>query len=80
MFDTFCTVSPTCRSNGFTTMLAPLRDHLRPKDPASTLLFGTSKEHYFSRPSVRIYPGNPGFGESQWIMSEDASVERLLIS
>jgi len=78
MFDPFCILSLTYQSNGFTTMLALLRDYLHPKDPAPSLLLGTSKGRYFSRLSVEIYPGDPGFEESRWIMSEDVNVEHLL--
>ena len=78
MLDKFCSLSLTYRTNGFTTMLAPLRDHLRPKDPMSSSLLSTAKEHYFTRLSAKVTPGKPGFEESRWITSEDVNVEHLL--
>ena len=59
-------------------MLAPLRDHLRPKDPTLSPLLNTAKECYFSWMSTYIRPGEPGFEESRWIRSEDVNVEHLL--
>jgi len=59
-------------------MLAPLRDYFRPKYLASSALLGATKEQYFSQLSARVYPGEPGFEESQWITSEDVNVEHLL--
>ena len=77
-FDTFCILSLTHRSNGFITMLAPLRDYLRPKNPTSSLLLGATKERHFSRMSATIHPDRPGFEEARWITSEDTNIEHLL--
>ena len=76
--DTFCALSLTYRNNGFVTMLAPLRDHLRLKDPASSRLLRTTMECYFARLTDDILPGKPGFEEARWILTEDINVEHLL--
>jgi tetratricopeptide (TPR) repeat protein len=78
IFDKFCVLSLTYRRDGFTTMLAPLRDYLCPKDPTSSPLLCATKEFYLKRLSVRLNPGWPGYEEAQWIASEDVNVEHLL--
>jgi hypothetical protein len=78
IIDKFCALSLTHQSHGFITMLAPLRDYLCPKDPTSSPLLSTTKRCYFSRLSVDINPGRPGFEEAKWIVSEDVNVEHLL--
>ena len=78
IFDEFQSLSLTYRSNGFITMLVPLRDYLCPEDPLSSPLFCATKEHYFTRLSAEIDPDGPGFGETRWITLEDANVEHLL--
>ena len=78
IFDKFCMLSLTYRSNGFTTMLAPLRDYLSPEDPMSSPLLCATKERYFIRMSVLINPDQPDFEETRWITLEDINVEHLL--
>ena len=78
IFDGFCVLSLTYRSNNFVTMLAPIRDYLRPQDPQSSPLLCATRDHYFSRLSVTVNPNWPGFQEARWITSEDVNVEHLL--
>ena len=79
VFDNFYTLSLVYRCNGFITMLAPLRDYLCLKKPASSLLFRATKDHYFRRLSVDVDPVNPaGFEDARWITLEDVNVEHLL--
>jgi tetratricopeptide (TPR) repeat protein len=78
ILDGFCVLSLTHRSNGFITMLAPLRDYLSPRDPKSSGLLCAVKERYFIRMSVDLNPNQPEFGEARWIRSEDVNAEHLL--
>jgi len=78
VFDKFCVLSLTYRSDGFVTMLVPLRDYLSPKDPRTSPLLCMTREYYFDRMSVAIGPNMPNFGETRWIVSEDVNVEHLL--
>ena len=78
LFDAFCLLSLTHRSNGFVTMLAPIRDYLGPQDPRLSPLLCTTRDHYFTRLSVDADPDSPGSGEGRWIVSEDVNIEHLL--
>ena len=78
LFDTFCLLSLTYRSNGFVTMLAPIRDYLVPQDPRSSPLLCATRDRYFSRLSVGADPENPGRGETRWVGLEDVNIEHLL--
>ena len=78
IFEKFCVLSLTYRSNGFVTMLAPIRDYLGPRDPPSSPLLCATRDRYLSRLSVYVNPETLGFGETRWIVSEDANVEHLL--
>jgi tetratricopeptide (TPR) repeat protein len=78
IFDKFCILSLAYRSNNFVTMLAPIQDYLSPRDPRSSPLLCAARDNYFSRLSVHILPGTPGFEGTRWIMLEDINVEHLL--
>ena len=78
MVDKFCLLSLTHRSNGFITMLAPIREYLRPRDPKSSPLLCATKDRYFNRLFIDFRPDKPGFAEARWIRSEDVNVEHLL--
>jgi tetratricopeptide (TPR) repeat protein len=78
LFDIFCVLSLTYRSNGFVTMLPPIRDYLSPQDPRQSSLLCTTRDRYFSRLSVGADPDSPGSGEGRWVVSEDLNVEHLL--
>jgi tetratricopeptide (TPR) repeat protein len=78
IIDKFCLLSLTYRSNGFVTTLAPIRDYLTPQDPRSSPLLCATRDHYLGRLSVDVSPGEPGFEEARWIVSEDVNVEYLL--
>ena len=78
IFDKFCVLSLTYRSNGFVTTLAPIRDYLCPRYPKSSSLLLATRDRYFTRLSVDINHGKPGYEEARWIISEDVNVEHLL--
>jgi tetratricopeptide (TPR) repeat protein len=78
VFDKFRVLSLTYRSNGFVTMLAPIRDYLSPQDPQSSPLLCTTRDRYFGRLSVEVHPEASGFEEARWIVLEDVNVEYLL--
>jgi tetratricopeptide (TPR) repeat protein len=78
LFDIFCMLSLTYRSNGFVTMLPPIRDYLGPQDPRSSPLLCATRDRYFSRLSVDAHPDSPGPGGGRWVVSEDVNVEHLL--
>ena len=59
-------------------MLAPIRDHLRPRDPRSSPLLCAARDRYFSRLSVTVHPNTPRFEDARWIVLEDVNVEYLL--
>ena len=59
IFDEFYSLSLTFRSNGFVTMLVPLRDYLSLDDPLSSPLLCAVREQYFTRLSAELDPKHP---------------------
>ena len=78
IFDKFRLLSLTSQGGNFITMLAPIRDHLRPRDPNSSPLLCATKDRYFSRLSIGVDPKIPRFKETRWVVTEDINVEHLL--
>ena len=78
IFDQFCMLSLTYRSNGFITMLAPLRNHLCPKDPRASTYLCTTRDFYVTRLSCPAHPDSSEFENIRWIISEDSNIEHLL--
>ena len=78
ILDKSCVLSLMYRSNGFVTMLAPIRDYLRPKDPQLSPLLCAVRDCYSTRLLVDAGPDIPGFAETGWIISEDLNAEHLL--
>ena len=78
IFGQFRGLSLAYLSDGFTTMLAPIRDYFSPQDPQSSPLICATRDRYFSRLSAVVDPHDPGFTRARWIASEDMNVEHLL--
>ena len=78
IFGKFCVLSLTYRNNGLATTLAPIRDSLSPKDPTSSPHFCATRDCYFSRLPADTRPETSEFGETRWIVLDDANVEHLL--
>ena len=78
IFDKFCGLPLTYRTNGFITMLTPIRDYLDPPNPILSPFLCATRVNYFSRLFVNVDPRKSGFKGGQWVVLEDVNVEHLL--
>ena len=80
IFNKFCSLALTYRSNGFIAMLAPIREYFYPQDlkSSSSHYLRAAKDYYFTRLSVDIGYYKFKIREEQWVRLEDMNIGHLL--
>ena len=75
--DTLCILSLTHRNHNFVTMLAPLREYLRP-DGYSCPLFASVKHQYLTRSRNITREAGCERVSQQWLVSEEVNINFLM--